>query len=225
MTRTIILRMISMAELRDPMETGPHVNRVAGYSVEIFESWAKKKGFSQKFIDEKRDLLRIAAMLHDVGKVAISDLILKKPSRLNKNEYELIKQHTILGARLFAHPKSEVDEAALEVVLNHHEHWDGTGYPGFIDPLSGKPIPGYEDTNGKPRPKRGEEIPVFGRVVALADVYDALSSHRSYKKPWEEKKVLELIQTEAGRQFDPLMVEAFFSCLDVIHNIKKQYSE
>ncbi|MCX8012183.1 MAG: HD domain-containing protein, partial [Desulfobacterota bacterium] len=170
-------------------------------------------------------LLRIAAMLHDVGKVAIPDLILKKPSRLDENEYEVIKQHTILGARLFAHPKSEFDEAALEVVLNHHERWDGTGYPGFIEPLTGKPIPGYEDGNGKPRPKQKEEIPVFGRVVALADVYDALSSNRSYKKPWKEKKVLESIQAEAGKQFDPSMVEAFFSCLEVIHNIKKQYSE
>ena len=84
MTRAIILRMISMAELRDPMETGAHVNRVAGYSVEIFETWAKQQRLPQKTIDEKKDILRLAAMLHDVGKVAISDLILKKPARLNR---------------------------------------------------------------------------------------------------------------------------------------------
>ena len=224
MTRAIILRMISMAELRDPMETGFHVNRVAGYSVELYETWAKKRYFPQKLIDEKRDILRLAAMLHDVGKVAISDLILKKPARLNEDEYEIMKQHAFLGARLFANPKSEFDEAALDVVLNHHERWDGKGYPGFLDPATGKPLPGFND-GGKPRPKKGEEIPVFGRVVALADVYDALSSARSYKASWEEERVLSLIQDEAGKQFDPTIVEAFFVCLEVIHVVKRQYPD
>jgi response regulator RpfG family c-di-GMP phosphodiesterase len=224
MTRAIILRMISMAELRDPMETGAHVNRVAGYSVEIFEAWAKRQSISQKIIDEKKDILRPAAMLHDVGKVAISDLILRKPARLNNDEYEIIKQHTLLGARLFANPKTEFDEAALEVALTHHEHWNGKGYPGFLDVLTGKPLPGFSE-GGNPRPKKKEEIPVFGRVVALADVYDALSSYRSYKEPWDEERVLELIQDESNKQFDPSIVEAFFSCLDVIHIIKKQYPD
>jgi HD-GYP domain-containing protein (c-di-GMP phosphodiesterase class II) len=222
MTRAIILRMISMAELRDPMETGAHVNRVAGYSVEIFETWAKQQRFSQKTIDEKKDILRLAAMLHDVGKVAISDLILKKPDRLNEDEYERMKQHTFLGARLFANPKSEFDEAALDVALNHHEHWNGKGYPGFLDLVTGKPLPGFSE-EGRPRPKKGEEIPVFGRVVGLADVYDALSSCRSYKKSWDEERVLDVIRGESHEQFDPAIVEAFFSCLEVIHVIKKQY--
>jgi len=224
MTRTIILRMISMAELRDPMETGAHVNRVAGYSVEIYEEWAKKRCVPQKIIDEKRDILRMAAMLHDVGKVAISDLILKKPDRLDEDEYETMKQHAFLGARLFANPKSEFDEAALDVILNHHERWDGKGYPGFLDPATGKPLPGFND-GGKPRPKKGEEISVFGRVVALADVYDALSSSRSYKASWEEERVLSLIQDESGKQFDPAIVEVFFACLEVIHVIKRQYPD
>ncbi|WAC09098.1 MAG: HD domain-containing protein [Thermodesulfobacteriota bacterium] len=224
MTRAIILRMISMAELRDPMETGAHVNRVAGYSVEIFEAWAKQKGLPQKTIDEKKDILRLAAMLHDVGKVAISDLILKKPARLNQEEFEIIKQHTFLGARLFANPKTAFDEAAFEVVLNHHEHWNGKGYPGFLDLVTGNPLPGFDD-GGKPRPKKGEEIPVFGRVVALADVYDALSSLRSYKKSWDEERVIDLIRGSSGQQFDPAIVEAFFSCLEMIHVIKKQYPD
>jgi len=224
MTRAIILRMISMAELRDPMETGAHVNRVAGYSVEIFETWAKQQRFPQKTIDEKKDILRLSAMLHDVGKVAISDLILKKPTRLNEEEYEIMKQHTFLGARLFANPKSEFDEAALDVALNHHEHWNGKGYPGFLDLITGKPLPGFSD-GGRPRPKKGEEIPVFGRVVALADVYDALSSCRSYKESWNEERVIDFIREESDRQFDPAIIEAFFSCLEVIHVIKKQYPD
>lgn len=225
MTRAIILRMISMAELRDPKETGAHVNRVAGYAVEIYEDWAKRKGVSQKEIDETRDVLRMAAMLHDVGKVAISDLILKKPARLTNEEFDVMKHHTFLGAKLFANPKSEFDEAAAEVALNHHERWDGRGYPGFVDPLSGASMPGYEEQEGKARPKRDTEIPLFGRIVALADVYDALSSARCYKEPWDEDKVIKVIEEEKGKQFDPEMVEAFLSCLDVIQSIKKRYPD
>ncbi|MFH0812485.1 MAG: HD domain-containing phosphohydrolase [Pseudomonadota bacterium] len=225
MTRAIILRMISMAELRDPKETGAHVNRVAGYSVELFETWAKNQGFSQKELDQKIDVLRMAAMLHDVGKVAISDLILKKPGRLTGEEYEVMKQHTYIGARLFANPKSEFDEAAAEVALNHHERWDGKGYPGFIDIMTGKTIPCHEGEEGKPCSKQGEGIPTFGRVVALADVYDALSSNRCYKEVWDEDRVLTIIKEESGKHFDPAIVEAFFSCLEVIHNVKKTYPE
>ncbi len=135
-----------------------------------------------------------------------------------------MKQHTFLGARLFANPKSEFDEAALDVALNHHEHWNGKGYPGFLDLVTGKPLPGFSD-GGKPRPKKGEEIPVFGRVVALADVYDALSSCRSYKESWDEERVIDVIRGESDKQFDPAIVEAFFSCLEVIHVIKKQYPD
>src|SRR4030042_3480691 len=224
MTRAIILRMISMAELRDPMEKGAHVNRVAGYSVETFEAWAKQQRLPQKTIDDKKDILRLAAMLHDVGKVAISDIILKKPARLTQDEYEIMKQHAFLGARLFANPKSEFDEAALDVAFNHHEHWNGKGYPGFLDLVTGKPLPGFSD-GGSPRPKKGEEIPVFGRVVAITDVYDALSSCRSYKKSWDEERVIDVIRGESGNQFDPPIEEAFFSCLEVIHVIKKQYPD
>ena len=118
MTRNIILRMIRMAELRDPKETGVHVNRVGAYSVEIFETWAKKKGLDEDEIDKKKDILRMAAMVHDVGKVGISDTILKKPGRLTQEEYEIMKTHTYLGARLFyQEQQSEFDLAAAEVAL------------------------------------------------------------------------------------------------------------
>ena len=157
MTRNIILRMIKMAELRDPMETGAHVNRVAAFSAELFEEWAKNKGYSPKdeHVVKQKDVLRLAVMLHDVGKIAITDLILKKPARLNMDEYEEMKSHTYKGAKLFQDIESEFDEIAAEVALNHHEKWDGTGYPGHIDPYTEKPLPGCEGGNGHPRPKMG----------------------------------------------------------------------
>jgi len=225
MTRTIILRMIKMAELRDPQETGAHVNRVGSYAVEIYDAWATRQGIPQEQIDKNKDVLRMAAILHDVGKVAISDTILKKPGRLDETEYEIMKHHTYLGARLFSESKSDFDEAAYIVALNHHERWDSTGYPGYINVLTGKTIPGYETADGKARGKKGEEIPPFGRVVALADVYDALSSRRSYKDRWDEVRILETIEKERGKHFDPEMVDVFFNILDVIRSIAERYPD
>ena len=132
-TRAILLRMIKMAELRDPKETGPHVNRVAGYAIEIYEHYASLKGTSQEEIEKVRDNLRMAAMLHDVGKVAISDVILKKPGRLTEDEYTIMKTHTWQGARLFMDKQSEFDSVAQIVAFSHHENWDGSGYPGHVD--------------------------------------------------------------------------------------------
>jgi response regulator RpfG family c-di-GMP phosphodiesterase len=223
MTRSIILRMVRMAELRDPEETGGHVSRVAAYSMEIYETWALKKGMPPHEIERNKDVLRMAAMLHDVGKIAISDSILKKPDRLDSSEFETMKQHACLGARLFGDKNSDFDEAAYLVALTHHERWDGGGYPGHVDPADGRPLPGYELANGAARGKLGEEIHPFGRVTAIADVYDALFSKRSYKTPWEESKIIALFQQEAGKQFDPEMVEAFFSCLEMLQNISKRY--
>jgi len=225
MTRTMILRTIKMAELRDPKETGAHVNRVAAYAVAIYEAWAGIRDIPKDVIEKNRDILRMAAMLHDVGKVAISDTILKKPGGLNDEERTAMKQHTIMGAKLFSERYSEFDEAAAVVALNHHEKWDGTGYPGHINPNDGNVIPGYETITGTPRPKKGEEIPLFGRLVALADVFDALRSRRVYKENWEEERVLEEIQTEKGTHFDPDMVETFFSSLDTIHSVSERYPD
>jgi response regulator RpfG family c-di-GMP phosphodiesterase len=225
LTRTTILRMISMAELRDPKETGAHVNRVASYALEIYEYWAHKRGILQEEVDKYRDAFRMAAMLHDVGKVAISDTILKKPGRFTEAEHDIIKQHTIEGAKLFSGARSDFDEIAADVALNHHEKWDGTGYPGFIDIHTCKALTGYETKEGKPRPKKGEEIPLYGRIVALADVYDALSSKRSYKEAWNEDQVLQTIKDDRGKHFDPVLVDCFFEILDVIHSIANRYPD
>ncbi len=225
MTRSILLRMIRMAEMRDPKETGAHVNRVGGYAVELFERWARMRNLSQKEIDKRRDILRMAAMLHDVGKIAVSDLILKKPGRFNEEEYDIMKQHTVMGARLFSDRQSDFDEAAAQVALNHHERWDGDGYPGHVDIKTGKALKGYGDADGRPIGKKNEEIPIYGRIVALADVYDALSSARVYKEAWDESQVLSKIEEEAGRHFDPELVEIFFSSLDILRAVQRRYRD
>jgi len=218
MTREIVLRMIKMAELRDPKETGNHVNRVASYSIEIYDRWAKKKGIPLKEIKKFKDNLRIAAMLHDVGKVAISDTILKKKGKLTEKEREIIKLHTVYGARLFENSLSDMDILSREVALNHHEKWDGTGYMGHIDNI-------FSDNLKPGKGKKGEEIPLSARIVALSDVYDALISDRVYKEKWEERSVLEYISEQKGKHFDPEIVDSFFEIYDVIKAIRKKYSD
>lgn len=221
MTRAMILRMISMAELRDPKETGSHVNRVASYAVELYERWAAIKGIPHDEIDHNRDLLRMAAMLHDVGKVGISDAILKKPGPLTPEERCVMERHTWVGAKLFEHRSSELDEMSEAAALYHHENWDGSGYPGRMDLATGKPL--YDD----PAKNRiaGEDIPIWGRIVALADVYDALSSRRAYKGEWEEKNVLDEITKLSGKKFDPLLVEIFFESLDNMRALRLRYPD
>jgi HD-GYP domain-containing protein (c-di-GMP phosphodiesterase class II) len=225
LTRDLILRTIKMAEMRDPKETGSHVNRVASYAIEIYERWARKRGAAEKDITAKRDVLRMAAMLHDVGKVSISDVILKKPGQFTEDEYSIMKHHTILGSRLFVDGHSEFDKAATEVSLSHHERWDGKGYPGYVDIRTGLPLNGYTLEDGRPRGKAGEEIPLYGRIVAIADVYDALVSDRVYKEPWDETKVLSLLEKEAGSQFDAELIEVFFSSLGSIRMIRQRYPD
>lgn len=225
MTRAILLRMIRMAELRDPKETGAHVNRVGGYAVELYEQWALRHQIDSKEIDRARDSLRMAAMLHDVGKVAISDMILKKPGRFSDDEFEVMKQHTVLGARLFLDAQSDFDETAMQVALSHHERWDGKGYPGYVDVATGEPLKDFRSADGTARGRKGEETPIFGRIVALADVYDALSSARVYKEAWDESDVLAIIEEEAGHQFDPELVEIFFASLNVLRSIQERYQD
>ena len=136
-----------------------------------------------------------------------------------------MKQHTYLGARLFSHQRSDFDKAAFVVALNHHERWDGHGYPGFIDCATGDPLLGCKGNDGHAAGKKCEEIPVFGRIVAICDVFDALSSGRSYKKPWDEARVLETMAGEKGKHFDPEMLDVFFSNLEIIRNIMHLYPE
>lgn len=225
LTRSLILRTIRMAEMRDPKETGAHVNRVASIATEIYEKWAKIHGVAQQEIDRNRDILRMAAMLHDTGKVAISDTILKKAGKLDEDEYAVMKSHTLEGAKIFADKRSEFDDAAFAVSLSHHERWDGMGYPGHIDVRTGKPLRGKTGPDGRPRGLRGEEIPLFGRIVAIADVFDALSSRRSYKDAWDESRTLRIMEEESGKQFDPELIEIFFSCLDSVRQAQQRYAD
>jgi HD-GYP domain-containing protein (c-di-GMP phosphodiesterase class II) len=222
-TRMMILRMIKMSELRDPKETGPHVNRVAGYSAEMYERWAYRHGVPETERERFRDTLKIAAMLHDVGKVAISDSILKKPSRFTPEEYQIMQHHTVYGASLFDDPQSPEDIIAREIALTHHENWDGSGYPGWIDPMTSLPI--KTDESGKALSRKGEEIPLAGRIVAIADVFDALCSKRVYKEPWSEEQVLSEIRQLGGTKFDPELVDIFFEILPSIKQMQNLYPE
>jgi len=221
--RTMILRMIKMAELRDPKETGTHVNRVAGYAVEIYDRWASRKGVPEEERDKFKDSFRIASMLHDAGKVAIPDFILKKPAKFTPEEYQIMQNHTVSGSMLFDDPQSPLDILARDIAFTHHENWDGTGYPGWVDPQTGVPIKTGED--GKPVGKKGEEIPLSGRIVSLADVFDALCSKRVYKEPWTEEDVLFEIRKLSGTKFDPELVEVFFEILPNIKQIQQLYPD
>jgi HD-GYP domain-containing protein (c-di-GMP phosphodiesterase class II) len=222
-TRAMILRMIKMAELRDPKETGTHVNRVAGYAIEIYDRWAYKHDIPPAERESFRDILRIGSMLHDVGKVAISDLILKKPGRFTPEEFQVMQHHTLYGAGLFDDTHSPIDTISREIALTHHENWDGTGYPGWVDP--GKSIPIKTDSEGKPLGRRQEEIPLAGRIVAIADVFDALCSRRVYKEPWGEEEVLAEMRKLAGSKFDPELIEIFFEILPNIKQTQSLYPE
>ncbi|SNR74682.1 GAF domain-containing protein [Humidesulfovibrio mexicanus] len=219
MTREIMLRMMKMAEMRDPKETGAHVLRVGAYSAEVYQQWAKRKGVDDLTIKRRKDTLRLAAMLHDVGKVGIADAILKKPGRLTPEEFALMKWHSIYGAALFANTTSELDQLCREIALRHHERWDGTGYPGRLpDDLS-------QVRELCVAPLSGEDIPIAARITALADVYDALISTRAYKDAWPEDKVIEEILRSRGTQFDPEVVDAFMEIQDVIRAIRAKYQE
>jgi HD-GYP domain-containing protein (c-di-GMP phosphodiesterase class II) len=217
MTRETILRMMKMAQLRDPAETGAHVQRVGSYAAEIYQAWALRKGYGIDEIKHHKDAIRIGAMLHDVGKVGISDFILKKPGRLLQEEFEIMKLHTVYGGRLFANSTSGLDRICAEIAMHHHEKWGGNGYPGQVDDLAAEKADGH--------PLSGENIPIHARVAALADVYDALASKRCYKDPWPEEKTLAVIREESGRHFDPEVVEAFFDIYDVILAIREKYQD
>ena len=209
-TKEMILRMIKMAELRDPKETGAHVNRVGAYSAELYEHWAIKNGISEKEIKKVKGDYRMASMLHDVGKVGISDTILKKPGLFNDEERQIMKNHTIYGTELFKYAASDMDKLASEISISHHENWDGTGYPG-----SRTHQKGYA----------GENIPLSGRIVRITDVYDALISVRCYKEAWKEQDVLDEIDKKSGIDFDPFLVTCFFDIYETIKNIQVKYEE
>ncbi|HTO23773.1 MAG TPA: HD domain-containing phosphohydrolase [Spirochaetia bacterium] len=218
LSREMVLRMVDLAELRDPFETSQHAKRVGAYSVELYEKWARKHAVSAREIRKVSEALRTAAILHDVGKVAVSDVILKKDGQLTYGEKLLMRQHTILGARLFTRTNSFWDYMAAEVALNHHENWDGTGYPGRIDDLFAQGA--YLGGPGK----KGTEIPLHGRIVSIADVYDALVSQRAYKAGWRQEHALQYIRYQGGKKFDPELVSLFLTMSDLLNAISKKYS-
>tara|TARA_B100001059_G_scaffold113776_3_gene113972 strand:- start:25767 stop:27521 length:1755 start_codon:yes stop_codon:yes gene_type:complete len=224
LTRSMILRMIRMAELRDPSETGAHANRVAEYALVIFGEWAQRHGLSMEERELQRDKLRIAAMLHDVGKVAVPDMILKKPGKLDDEEFATMQGHTMVDEALFDELLSGYDEAAAEVVRGHHERWDGSGYPGretlVRDDNGYLVFPTTPIRNGR----EGDEIPLFARIVAIADVFDALGSQRSYKEAWDDERILALLREESGSHFDPELVDIFIGGIEEIKAIRAKWS-
>ncbi len=223
LTRAMVMRMIRMAGFRDPKETGSHVNRVASYSVEIYDQWAHVHNVSEEEKNKFRDTLKIAAMLHDVGKVGIPDTILKLPRKFTPEEYDVIRTHTCIGAMLFETLESPIDDMALQVALHHHERWDGEGYPGKINVKNA--VMGETNTMLFGESLSGDDIPFAARIVSLADVYDALSSKRVYKDAWDHDAVLNEIQSQSGKQFDPEVVSAFMDVLPEIENIYNSFPD
>lgn len=193
--REVILRLSRAAEYRDP-ETGAHLLRMAHYSQII----AAKLGFSQ----EEQDLLLEAAPMHDIGKVGTPDHILLKPGKLTEDEFEIMKQHAINGYNILADSVSPLLRLAADLALTHHEKYNGSGYP---------------------RGLKGEEIPIHGRIVAVADVFDALTSERPYKKAWPLQQAVEFLLVGRGVHFDPVCVDAFLEQWPEILVIRDQYQD
>ncbi|SMB78420.1 response regulator [Deinococcus hopiensis] len=175
----VLSRLATAAEYRDD-DTGEHTWRVAA----VAASLARELGWA----DSQVELLQQAARLHDVGKVGIPDAILLKPGRLTQEEFTVMKSHAAIGGRIMSNGSSPMLQLAQEIACSHHERWDGSGYPNGL---------------------AGEAIPVSGRIVAVADVYDALTNERPYKQAWSHGDALAEIQNQAGRQFDPQVVELF----------------
>ncbi|THF79990.1 HD domain-containing protein [Cohnella fermenti] len=193
--REIISTMGEIGELRSK-ETGNHVRRVAEYSYEL----ALTLGLPER----EADVLRTASPMHDIGKVAIPDAVLNKPGKLTDEEYDTIKAHTKIGHQLLRGSRRELLLAASIVAEQHHEKWDGSGYPNGL---------------------RGEEIHIYGRITAVADVFDALSAERVYKAAWPLERIEKLFHEERGRHFDPEIVDAFFECLPRLVQIRDRLSD
>ena len=200
--RWVLLRLTGVVQLRDPEETGAHISRVGGYAIEIYENYAMKNWIPREQIDETKIFLRFAAMLHDIGKVSISDSILKKPGPLTAREFETIKNHTIDGAKIFEDQMTDFDKMVYRVVLEHHESWDGTGYP---------------------HGKKGDEISVFAQIVSIADVFDALVSRRVYKESWAVDQAVEEIKALSGKKFSPELVDCFVDALPFLLRVRSTY--
>lgn len=193
--RDTIIRLSKAADSRDP-ETGAHILRMAHFSKHI----AKRLSMSE----EDQDMLLEAAPMHDIGKVGIPDNILLKQGRLDVAEFEIMKRHSILGYEILNGSHSVMLQVAAQIALYHHEKFDGSGYPtGLV----------------------GDAIPIFARICAVADVFDALTSVRPYKKAWEDDRAIALLREGAGSHFDPACVEAFLSDWDNVLAIRNQFKD
>ncbi|MCH5294730.1 MAG: HD domain-containing protein [Treponema sp.] len=218
-TRQWIERIVKTAGLRDPRETGAHVERVASFAVEIYDRYASDKGIDTHERNKFRDRLKLAAKCHDVGKVGVPDKILKKQGCLKEDERAIMKGHTCIGAQIFTPAEDEWDEMARDVCLHHHDRWDGgdTGYPGNFNYMM------YEPETLMPtkmeQALKGADIPLAARIVAIADVYDALRHRRVYKEPWTLDATVTELKNQAGRQFDPELITAFMEILDRLEAI------
>lgn len=193
--KEIIFTMAEAGEMRSK-ETGYHVKRVAEYSYIL----AIGSGMNEK----EAELLKMASPMHDIGKVAIPDAILLKPGKLNDEEWEVMRSHAVMGYNILRHSERKILKAAATVALTHHEKWNGKGYPYGLS---------------------GENIHIFGRITAIADVFDALGSDRVYKKAWEMERILNLLREESGEHFDPALVKVFFDNLDKFITVRDTYKD
>lgn len=193
--RETILRLCKAADSRDP-ETGAHIVRMANYSYLI----ASKLNLPVAF----QNMILEAAPMHDIGKVGIPDYILLKPGKLTEDEFSIMKTHARLGYQILAGSASETLQMGAEIALSHHEKFDGSGYPqGLV----------------------GAAIPLSARIAAVADVFDALTSERPYKRAWEDERAVGFLKENSGRHFDPECVNAFLSDFAQVLQIKTQYRE
>ena len=190
-----LIRLAKAGEYRDE-ETGFHVVRMAKYSRQIAEAL----GLSEKECDE----IEYAAPMHDIGKIGIQDKILLKPGKFEQDEWLAMQQHTTIGHSILSNSQSRYIQTGSIIALNHHERFDGTGYPNGVS---------------------GKDIPLVARIVSVADVYDALSSTRPYKEAWSTDDAKDYLETNSGSQFDPLCVEAFFERIDNIDDIHCNFSD
>ncbi|NOU14685.1 MAG: response regulator [Methylococcaceae bacterium] len=193
--KEVIFRLSKAAEYRDP-ETGAHLLRMANYSRII----AAKMGLSE----EEQELLLEAAPMHDIGKVGTPDHILLKPGKLTEEEFEIMKLHAINGYNILADSESPLLRLAADLALTHHEKFNGSGYP---------------------RGLAGEQIPLEGRIVAVADVFDALTSERPYKHAWPLQQAVEFLQVGRGIHFDPACVDAFLAEWSKVLAVREQYQD
>ena len=188
----ILFTIGTIAETRS-QETWLHVQRVAEYSKLL----AKYYGLDE----EEVRIVGYASAMHDIGKIAIPDRILTKPGKLTPEEFEQVKQHSVNGYNMLKHSKRKMLKASAIIAYEHHERYDGRGYPRGLE---------------------GEEIHIYGRIVALADVFDALGSSRPYKEAWSDERIFALFKEESGKQFDPKLVEIFFEHLDTFLEVREK---